>query len=527
MRRSDSWRQWLGSLLCLVVLMLALPVQAESQPIGLVVDGQKLAMDVPPLIVAGRTLVPLRAIMEALGARVEWNQGNKTATVFHEGHVVALPEGSGKAVVDGAEVTLDVPAQTVSGRMLVPVRFLVEATGGEVDWSASDNTVYLAVKNEALKTTLRITKANRELPGKPPELWKAASEMDFQLTAPSREYTAVDGVVHVEGRVAARLNGARIVLVVQGPNGRGRETTLPIGNGMFSGDIQLVEGAGSYTIEVYAPTQANDGRPSRVTDFRAKNVSTRLRQSPYYPRGYAESGLNLELPTNGQIAVDTAFGLRGTADVKLNGRFLWLEVEKGSAKWSSYVQIRDGKFDGQAHLGGGAGLHWVTVLLQDGIGSSSYAPVAYVPVMNTGVKAVRQPLVVMPFGQEAQLRVEPLPDSVPDGYVPVAGQLMSRETAASVLVRVTRGGEHDDVFIPLSEGRFAGRVPLALGAGDYELSFMIPWTSMEWREAATAHVTNQAVQVVRGFRYSAKAIEQNLQLTAPATDPSTAGAKLL
>jgi len=507
------------------MLILAVPARAQSEPIGLILDGQKLTMDVPPLIVGGRTLVPLRAIMEALGARVEWNQETRTATVLHEGHVVALPDGSRKALVDGAEVTLDVPAQTYSGRMLVPVRFLVEATGGEVDWIPSDNTVAMAVRDEALKARLRVDKANRELRTDPPKLWQAADEMGFQLKAPTRQEFAVDGVVHLEGQAAPRLDGSSIVFSVMGQAGT-RETTLPIRSGVFAGDIFLADGPGWYTIQVFAPRNPGDETVTMVTSLSVKNVSTGLRQSPYYARSYANSGLKLDLPTSGQIAVDTTLALRGTADPKLNGRNVWLLAKKGHDQWSTYVQIKDGMLVADAHLGGGPGLHWVDVRLQSEPGANLYSTVAQIPVMNTSAKVVRQSLVIMPFGQEAQFRVEPLPDAVPDGYLPISGQVDASLKMGSVLVQVKHDGKEDDVYLPISEGHFSGRVPLSLGAGDYEVSLMIPRSPSQWWEAANARITNQAVQVVRGFRYTAKALEQKMELTSPATDPFNAGTKL-
>jgi|GEM_PF-2845225 len=525
MRRFGSHRQWVGVLLCLVLHILAVPVQAESAPIDLILDGQKLAMDVPPVIVGGRTLVPLRAIMEALGARVEWDQETRTATVLHEGHVVALPDGSRNALVDGAEVTLDVPAQTYSGRMLVPVRFLVEATGGEVDWIPSDNAVVIAVRDEALKVRLRVDKANRELRTAPPKIWQAAGEMGFQLKVPTREELAVDGVVHLEGQVGSRLNGSSIVFHVMGQGGD-RETTLPIRSGAFAGDIFFADGPGWYTIQVFAPQNPGDDTVSMVTSLSVKNVSARLRQSPYLARGYANSGLKLDLPTSGQIAVDTTFALRGTVDPKLNGRYVWLQAEKSGDKWSTYVQIKDGKLVGDAHLGGGPGLHWVDVRLQAEPGANLYSSVAQIPVMNTSAKAVRRPLVVMPFGQEAHFRVEPLPDAVPDGYLPISGQVDPGLKMSSILVQVKHDGKKDDVYLPISEGRFSGRVPLSMGAGEYEISMMVPRSQLQWQEAANARVTNQAVQVVRGFRYTAKALEQKIELTFPTTDPFNAGTKL-
>lgn len=527
LRRLSSWHRYVAILLCLVLLGLALPVQAETPPIALVLDGQKLTMDVPPMIVQGRTLVPVRAIMEALGARVEWDQETRTATVLHEGHVVVLPDGSSTAWVDGQAVTLDVPAQIHSGRMLLPVRFLVEATGGEVEWLAAEQTVVLAVKDEALKGQLRVEKANRFLLSTPPSLRSIASEIGFSLTNPTRGEFAADGVVHLAGKVSPLFNGTSLVVEVVSPfPAATRETALPIRDGAFTGEIHLADGAGIYSIRLHAPRSPGDETFYMVTSLRVQNVSTRSRQVPFYPREYARSGVVLELPTSGQIAVDTTFPVSGTADPKLNGRFVWLQAEQGREKWSSYVQIQDGKLIGDAHLGGGPGLHWVSVLLQTDPGVNRYMTIAQIPVMNTSAAVARQPLVVMPFGQQVQFKLDPLPDAVPDGYLPVSGQVDPGLALSLVRVRVKHDGKVDDVLLPVSDGSFSGQVPLSMGAGEYEVSFWVPRNSHELQEAASARVTNQAVQVVRGFRYTAHALERRFELTAPATDPFVAQSKL-
>jgi hypothetical protein len=57
-------------------------------------------MEQPPVIVQGRTLVPLRAIMESIGAEVKWDEATRTVTVLREGHTVTLQVASNRAQVD-------------------------------------------------------------------------------------------------------------------------------------------------------------------------------------------------------------------------------------------------------------------------------------------------------------------------------------------------------------------------------------------------------------------------------------------
>lgn len=98
------------------------------------VNGKKPAFDVPPMIKDGRTLVPFRAIAEALDAEVAWDGETRTVTIVRDGVTVQLPVGSSVAVINGQEVTLDVPASIVNGRTVVPARFIAEALGALVEW---------------------------------------------------------------------------------------------------------------------------------------------------------------------------------------------------------------------------------------------------------------------------------------------------------------------------------------------------------------------------------------------------------
>jgi len=101
-----------------------------------VVDGRSLVFnDAQPGIQNGRVLVPMRAVFEELGSRVEWDQATSTVTATKAGAEIRLIIGRG-AYKNGSPVHLDVSAQLVNGRVLVPLRFVSEAFGYSVDWDA-------------------------------------------------------------------------------------------------------------------------------------------------------------------------------------------------------------------------------------------------------------------------------------------------------------------------------------------------------------------------------------------------------
>lgn len=98
------------------------------------VNGRKVSFDVRPQVEGGRTLVPVRALAEAMGARVEWNPETAAVTVTRGASTVQLQVGSAVASVNGQAVKLDVPARIVGGRSLIPLRFVSEQMGWTVTW---------------------------------------------------------------------------------------------------------------------------------------------------------------------------------------------------------------------------------------------------------------------------------------------------------------------------------------------------------------------------------------------------------
>ncbi len=117
---------------------------SSSQTPVVYLDNKKLSFDVEPIIENSRTLVPLRAIFEAMGASVQWNEATRTVTAVKGSTTVVLPIGSTQPTVNGLEWPLDVPAKISQSRTLAPLRFVGEAFGGTVDWNGTTRTISIA-----------------------------------------------------------------------------------------------------------------------------------------------------------------------------------------------------------------------------------------------------------------------------------------------------------------------------------------------------------------------------------------------
>lgn len=129
----------------------------SSDTIRVFLQGKRINFDVEPKIVSGRTIVPLRAIFEALGAEVNWNDRTKTVIAMHGSNVINIKIGSKKAYINYEAIELDVPAVIYDGRTLVPVRFISESFGYEVEWDASTRTVRINSKTSLPTAKITLT----------------------------------------------------------------------------------------------------------------------------------------------------------------------------------------------------------------------------------------------------------------------------------------------------------------------------------------------------------------------------------
>jgi len=133
------------TLIVALVAGLALPAFAQEQKeIPVLIDGLPVVFDVQPVIENGRTLVPFRAIAEALNVKVGWDGITQTVSATDGKTFVRLQIGNKTAYHNDVPITLDVPPVIQNGRTLIPLRFFSEAYNCEVVWDGSNNTVRIA-----------------------------------------------------------------------------------------------------------------------------------------------------------------------------------------------------------------------------------------------------------------------------------------------------------------------------------------------------------------------------------------------
>lgn len=110
-------------------------------PIKVMTNEKEVVFDVQPRIQNGRTLIPIRSVLESLGAEVSWEESTGTISVLNDSNVIKLTVGNKWAYVDKKQVLLDVPASIIDDRAMVPVRFIAEELGFKVTWNGEKRIV--------------------------------------------------------------------------------------------------------------------------------------------------------------------------------------------------------------------------------------------------------------------------------------------------------------------------------------------------------------------------------------------------
>lgn len=124
-------------------------VPVGTDPIQVFVDGNQVKFDAKPFITNGRTLVPMRAIFEALDATVEWDDATKTATAKKDAVVVKIKINSTDAFIGRSGTSevkkLDAAAIIKDGRTFVPLRFIGEAFNNQVSYDKNSNIAIINI----------------------------------------------------------------------------------------------------------------------------------------------------------------------------------------------------------------------------------------------------------------------------------------------------------------------------------------------------------------------------------------------
>ena len=132
----------------LVALMLVIGISAADE-ITVKINGVTVDFDTPPMLISDRTMVPMRKTFEALGATVEWIPEMRMAIATYGVKIISIQIDAESFIVTNvltgeSEVfELDVPAQIVENRTLIPLRAVSEALDKDVSWDGATKTAII------------------------------------------------------------------------------------------------------------------------------------------------------------------------------------------------------------------------------------------------------------------------------------------------------------------------------------------------------------------------------------------------
>ena len=236
--------------------------------------------NVQPYIENDRTLIPIRAIAENLGLNVDWNEETRTVTVKKDGTDITLVIGSDIAVVNGNEVKLDAPAKITGDRTFVPLRFVSENIGAEVDWDETSRTVTIS-REEEMKELARIDNTKWKYNADDNAYWQIGirycakpADSNYEtlgIFVPAAYMNASD---NGDGTFTCEINKEAIV---NGYTAMTAPVVIPVetpGYSAMNAPEDYVSSSSRYTqagfVYVYPGARGrNEGAPAGVADFKA------------------------------------------------------------------------------------------------------------------------------------------------------------------------------------------------------------------------------------------------------------------
>ncbi len=136
----DEWREGLRlqTVLNNSGNLRALPLNS------IIILDKPVKFDTPPVIKSGRTLIPVNAVASSLGAQVSWDDDDKKVIIIKGNDVIEFEINDDSMKVNGRSVNLEVPAQIINNRTVIPLRALIESMDLDVEWDAVTETIVIS-----------------------------------------------------------------------------------------------------------------------------------------------------------------------------------------------------------------------------------------------------------------------------------------------------------------------------------------------------------------------------------------------
>lgn len=133
----------LKSAVCIGIFASLIGISAHAAP-SVELNGKAIEFtDQEPVIIDNRTLIPVRDVLEAMGAEVDWLAEERAVVAMRDMNTVIIRINDSNIISNGVPAAIDVPAQIINSRTMLPARAVVEALGGSVDWDGAAQKVII------------------------------------------------------------------------------------------------------------------------------------------------------------------------------------------------------------------------------------------------------------------------------------------------------------------------------------------------------------------------------------------------
>jgi N-acetylmuramoyl-L-alanine amidase len=281
-------------LMVMIVVLSGTAVSfADTGQIKIRLDGVDIPCDSPPVIVDGRTLVPARAVFEAMGGTVGWNEASREVNIVVRDINVNLKIGSRTAYISGEGQQLDVPARIIKNRTMIPVRFVSEAVGFQVSWDDKNRIVGIVTPAEEPDDRTAIKSI------------ELAREGNRVIVSAEREIT--------DFTTFKMSNPARLVLDIKNAKLSVSDGAINTGDNPFFKAIRYSQYTKDSVRIVADLTQFSSGTVSRSDSMRTAYMTFETEEPPSQTGG---NGLDNSISKEDQAILDQ-YGLQAvTAEVR-------------------------------------------------------------------------------------------------------------------------------------------------------------------------------------------------------------------
>ena len=133
---------------CCAFALTGVIANAENDVVSVTVDNVAVEFDQNPIIIDGHTLVPVRAVFEQAGATVSWDQPTQTATITKDEYIVTIKYGESVMYKNGQPIALEQPADVINNRTMIPVRAIAEAMDFAVTWDGHHSLILISTNGK-------------------------------------------------------------------------------------------------------------------------------------------------------------------------------------------------------------------------------------------------------------------------------------------------------------------------------------------------------------------------------------------